>query len=361
MDYDFDQLFALRTYYEENNGYINDEIDIIKLIKTDLIDNGMTNTEANKLLQEFYESFGITLKAEELEDIRTIEEIGNRFINSLMHGFNVPNVNNHNNIPSNNQTMNYVIQRNLSDSKNKKCKNINCKKNKDLIAESKNEDLITKNEDLITESKNEDLITKNEDLIAESKNEDLIAESKNEDLIAESKNEDLISENEDSSSENEDSSSENEDDCSCINDDEDTYEEYNNYNTYNNYQTINFGFNSLINNQSFIQTPISHNNVFSDFSMDYLISELLVNNISTEDVVCTLDEKDKENLKKIKLDNDLDDKCNVCMDQMKKEEEVLILPCKHSFHTVCIEEWLTKYNYICPICKQEVGKPKYNI
>ena len=311
MDYDFDQLFALRTYYEENNGYINDEIDIIKLIKTDLIDNGMTNTEANKLLQEFYESFGITLKAEELEDIRTIEEIGNRFINSLMHGFNVPNVNNHNNIPSNNQTMNYVIQRNLSDSKNKKCKNINCKKNKDLIAESKNEDLITKNED--------------------------------------------------SSSENEDSSSENEDDCSCINDDEDTYEEYNNYNTYNNYQTINFGFNSLINNQSFIQTPISHNNVFSDFSMDYLISELLVNNISTEDVVCTLDEKDKENLKKIKLDNDLDDKCNVCMDQMKKEEEVLILPCKHSFHTVCIEEWLTKYNYICPICKQEVGKPKYNI
>jgi len=102
------------------------------------------------------------------------------------------------------------------------------------------------------------------------------------------------------------------------------------------------------------------NNIFSNMAMN-LMSELLIQNTPTEDIICTLDDTDKENLKKIKLENDLEDKCNVCMDQMKKEEEVLILPCNHTFHTCCIEEWLTKYNYRCPICKQEVGKPKYNI
>ena len=316
MDYDFDQLFALRTYYEEQNGYINDEIDIIKLIKTELVDSGMSNADANKLLQEFYKSFGITLKADELEHIRSIEEIGNQFINSLMHGFNITN---QNNIPtSNNQTIDYIIQRNLNDSNIKKCNNPNCKKNK------------------------------------QSK----IAEPKN---LETSKNDDLIEENDNSSEENDEQ-------CSCEyndyenNDYENNDEEYDNNDEYNNtnYQNVQFGLNSLINNPSFSNTPFNSSNVFSNLAMN-LMSELLIHNQPTEDIVCTLDEKDKENLKKIKLENDLEDKCNICMDQMKKEEDIIILPCNHIFHTGCIEEWLTKYNYKCPICKQEVGKPKYNI
>jgi len=358
MDYDFDQLFALRTYYEEQNGYINDEIDIIKLIKTELVDNGMSNEDANKLLQDFYKSFGITLKAEELEHIRSIQEIGNQFINSLMHGFNVANFNNPSNIStSNNETMDYVINRNLNDSNIKKCKNPNCKRNKHINVAEPKENENSENEELIAESK-EDENSENEELIAESKEDE---NSENEELIAESK---------------EDENYENDGDCSCEYNGEEydnngeeydnNGEEYEDDNEYNNtnYQTVHFGINSLINNSSFNDTLFSSsneiNNIFSNMAMN-LMSELLIQNTPTEDIICTLDDTDKENLKKIKLENDLEDKCNVCMDQMKKEEEVLILPCNHTFHTCCIEEWLTKYNYRCPICKQEVGKPKYNI
>jgi len=326
MDYDFDQLFALRTYYEEQNGYINDEIDIIKLIKTELVDNGMTNDDANKLLQDFYKSFGITLKAEELEHIRSIEEIGNQFINSLMHGFNLHNVNNQNSIPtSSNQTMDYIIQRNLNDSNIKKCNNPNCKKNKHVkIVDS----------------------TDNDDLIAEPKDDENSDNSDNDDY--------------------DDGENFDNDKCSCEYDDNDDYnDDYNEeYDNNTNYQPVHFGINSLINNPSFSDTPFSPsneiNNIFSNIAMN-LMSELIMHNAPTEDIVCTLDDTDKENLKKINLENDLEDKCNVCMDQMKKGEEVLILPCNHTFHTCCIEEWLTKYNYRCPVCKQEVGKPKYNI
>jgi hypothetical protein len=90
-----------------------------------------------------------------------------------------------------------------------------------------------------------------------------------------------------------------------------------------------------------------------------LLSDILP--INNEDVVCTLDDEDKNKLLRVKLDNNLDNKCNVCMDDMNKDEEIIILPCKHTYHSNCIDEWLNNYNYKCPICKVEVGKPKYNI
>jgi hypothetical protein len=272
--------------------------------------------------------------------------------------------------------MDYVIQRNLNDSNIKKCNNPNCKKNKHvkIVDSTDNDDLIAEpkdgeNHDLIAESK-DDENSDNDDLIAEPKdgeNDDLIAESKddensdNHDLIAESKDDENSDNDDYDSGENFDN-----DECSCEYDDNDDYNDDNNeeYDNNTNYQPVHFGINSLINNPSFSDTPFSPsneiNNIFSNIAMN-LMSELIMHNAPTEDIVCTLDDTDKENLKKINLENDLEDKCNVCMDQMKKGEEVLILPCNHTFHTCCIEEWLTKYNYRCPVCKQEVGKPKYNI
>jgi hypothetical protein len=92
----------------------------------------------------------------------------------------------------------------------------------------------------------------------------------------------------------------------------------------------------------------------------------LNNNINQEhhqhtNVVCTLDEEEHSKINKYTLDDDLPDKCNVCLDFMKKDQCVSCLPCKHNFHSECINEWLENYNYKCPICRQEVGKPKYNL
>ena len=81
----------------------------------------------------------------------------------------------------------------------------------------------------------------------------------------------------------------------------------------------------------------------------------------TEDVISTINEEDINKLKKYTLENNLDDKCLICIDNMETGQEVTELPCIHKYHSNCINEYLTKYNYKCPCCKEEVGKPVHNV
>ena len=81
----------------------------------------------------------------------------------------------------------------------------------------------------------------------------------------------------------------------------------------------------------------------------------------TEDVLCTLDEEEKEKLNKFKLETKIDQKCNICLEEMIEGDEVVDLPCDHTYHSNCIFKYLEEYNYKCPTCRKEVGKPKYNI
>ena len=81
----------------------------------------------------------------------------------------------------------------------------------------------------------------------------------------------------------------------------------------------------------------------------------------TQDVVSTLDDSETDKLKKYKLSENKEEKCSVCMTSLNMDEHVCELPCEHIFHDECIQPWLQQYNYKCPICRKEVGKPKHNI
>jgi len=83
--------------------------------------------------------------------------------------------------------------------------------------------------------------------------------------------------------------------------------------------------------------------------------------LGMQDVRTTLDEDDTNNLKKHKLETKLEEKCSICMTDMDVGEEACELPCNHNFHSDCIDPWLKQYNYKCPICRKEAGKPKYNV
>jgi hypothetical protein len=132
--------------------------------------------------------------------------------------------------------------------------------------------------------------------------------------------------------------------------------------------------------QNYQTIPINGSNIGSHSSMLNVLNTLIgsnhnflnTNGIGTgmsfpggpsmfSDVVVSTDESVLDSLKTIKLENKLDTACSICMGCLDKDEEAAELNCTHTFHTECIKPYLLNYNYRCPICRQEVGKPKYNI
>ena len=99
----------------------------------------------------------------------------------------------------------------------------------------------------------------------------------------------------------------------------------------------------------------------NDHSIMNIFTSILAGPPPVEDVLCTLDEEEKEKLKKFILETKIDEKCNICLDEMIESQEVVVLPCDHTYHSGCILKYLDEYNYKCPICRKEVGKPKYNL
>jgi hypothetical protein len=61
-------------------------------------------------------------------------------------------------------------------------------------------------------------------------------------------------------------------------------------------------------------------------------------------------------LKKDDLEaKDFFDTCAVCIENYRVEDIVRILPCKHQFHKICIDQWLLEKR-TCPMCKMDILK-----
>ncbi|KAI8343982.1 hypothetical protein BC941DRAFT_407455 [Chlamydoabsidia padenii] len=49
-----------------------------------------------------------------------------------------------------------------------------------------------------------------------------------------------------------------------------------------------------------------------------------------------------------------DDECSICLDLFDHHYgDYRVLPCQHTFHTSCIDPWLTHYRSSCPVCCKE--------
>lgn len=108
------------------------------------------------------------------------------------------------------------------------------------------------------------------------------------------------------------------------------------------------------------ETPPNVNDFLNIFNNIIQQTDNNMTNIENmEDVKVIL--KDDSTIKKIKLEDNLEEKCSVCLSKMKKDEDVWELKCKHTFHGDCIKVWLKEYNYKCPICRQETGKGEVEI
>ena len=56
---------------------------------------------------------------------------------------------------------------------------------------------------------------------------------------------------------------------------------------------------------------------------------------------------------------DLTEDCTICMAPMSEMKKCSILPCRHTYHTECIHEWIDadeETSLQCPICRREIFK-----
>jgi hypothetical protein len=45
--------------------------------------------------------------------------------------------------------------------------------------------------------------------------------------------------------------------------------------------------------------------------------------------------------------------CSICIDDYEEESEIRQLNCSHIFHITCIDPWLLKESYKCPLCRDD--------
>ncbi|XP_047980387.1 receptor homology region, transmembrane domain- and RING domain-containing protein 2-like [Salvia hispanica] len=56
--------------------------------------------------------------------------------------------------------------------------------------------------------------------------------------------------------------------------------------------------------------------------------------------------------------------CAICLEDYTMGEKLRILPCRHKFHAMCVDAWLTSWRTFCPVCKRDArtsnGEPPAN-
>lgn len=52
------------------------------------------------------------------------------------------------------------------------------------------------------------------------------------------------------------------------------------------------------------------------------------------------------------LESDQDGECHLCLEDLKQGDRVAVLPCRHFFHSGCMEELVSHQHLLCPLCRE---------
>ena len=138
------------------------------------------------------------------------------------------------------------------------------------------------------------------------------------------------------------------------------YEYYNIPITMNDIISVDNNENNNENNNIFINQIINVINVLNNIQDEFHDLPPLINLNNLSDVIVTTNKTDLEQLKEITYNdvtyNDVTCDCMICMMEVKKDDIILDIECKHIFHKDCLFEYLNTYNHICPICRKDIGR-----
>ena len=324
----YDDLFAYRVMLQDE---FENESDIIRELRYELLQRGMPQADIPNFLRNFYQTFEINISLNTINETLDTEQAhqmpfqnGNEFMN-LLTGF---------------LNQNFMPPNNVGDTSNNNIPNTNTDTSNNNNDASDNEVNV-----VVEEDNDEDLLEDNDENL-ENVDQDLVDDDN--DLPPLVNAEGLMSSVVLTLSANGVQTS-----LPPIP-----------INANHTPQQLENLLNALINQQgvsslsSMFASQLPHPSVFNNIFNPVIAP---MNNL--QDVAVTLDQEALKNLKKYKSDKILEENCSVCMSKMGEnpEEELCQLPCEHDFHSECIEPYLENYNYKCPICRKEVGKPKYDI
>lgn len=119
--------------------------------------------------------------------------------------------------------------------------------------------------------------------------------------------------------------------------------------TYHNYHNFD---NLEIYNPPSIEIPSRITDLLTLFFNDQLLNTL----DSLEDVKVTLDKSIFDKLPEIIFNEnvDIEEPCNICMDEYVSGDILKQLPCNHYYHKDCISKWLCNEKTTCPACRKDV-------
>jgi hypothetical protein len=301
---EFDELFALRILFQDE---FDNESDIICELNYELIKRGMSIENIPNILKQFYESFGINMTIEQINQIiqqthtpqQTHETqegyLANQIINVLSRYINRQSTSEQNNNLINNNLENNNLENN----------NLENNDEEEIDNEEENNNEEETNEDISGNIQLSFYPINSRTTIQYTFNQDSIYQP-----------------------------------------------------NLNNLNTLLRNINS---NPLIILPSFSTNQTISQSLFNPILSGIFLTEPIMDDVVSTLDDSENDKLKVYKLIEKKEEKCSICMSEINIDEQVCDLPCNHTFHNECIQPWLKHYNYKCPICRKEVGKPKYNI
>ena len=103
--------------------------------------------------------------------------------------------------------------------------------------------------------------------------------------------------------------------------------------------------NTMLNFHRSLYVPQNSLNIAHALFFNNLINSMLEN--------YSLHNIDINNFQQIKAkEENIKDQCSICLCNYNRNEDMVILPCNHTYHVSCLKEWFNNNN-TCPLCKQE--------